>query len=211
MGTQNTILIIICLLSFLVFTSTTIAADDTAAKSSKTIYKTYLKTACNTTSFPKLCYSSLSPYVSKIQTNNLNLFNSALTVALNSAKKTYSLLKSISKKKYLTKIDASVLKDCAEEVGDSIEEIKQSLESLETIMNYNSNGTSSTNYYSKEYEISNIKTWMSAAITDETTCTDEIEEMDVSESVKNKMKKSILNFHSLTTNALALVNKLSYY
>ncbi|XP_065870316.1 pectinesterase inhibitor 4-like [Euphorbia lathyris] len=204
METQNIILIITSLL----FISTATAAETTAADaatavaSSKTVYKTYLKTACNSTTFPKLCYSSLSPYTSTIKTSDLNLFKSALTVSLKSAKKTYSLLKSISKKKALSKIDASVVKDCAEEVGDSIDEINQSLKALASI-----NGSSSD----REFQIGNIKTWMSAAITDETTCTDEFEEMDVSDSLKKKMTKSILNFHSLTTNALALVNKLYYY
>ncbi|KAJ6410676.1 hypothetical protein OIU84_007432 [Salix udensis] len=82
-------------------------------------------------------------------------------------------------------------------MGDSIDMLKQSLKALGSV-----NGSEI------EFQISNIKTWMSAAMTDETTCTDGIDERKISDEVMRKIRKSIVNISMLTSNALALINKL---
>lgn len=51
---------------------------------------------------------------------------------------------------------------------------------------------------------------MSAAITDEGTCTDELDEMEVRSSIKKMVNTSVGKVTSLTSNALAFVNRLSY-
>lgn len=85
---------------------------------------------------------------------------------------------------------------------DSIDELNQSLDAL---------GSLEFNSSYVRFQISNVKTWVSAAITDEDTCVDEIDDDEVSSSVKQKIRKSILNVAMVTSNALALINnKLSY-
>ncbi|MCA2146191.1 hypothetical protein LDJ78_25160, partial [Citrobacter portucalensis] len=41
----------------------------------------------------------------------------------------------------------------------------------------------------RSFQIDSIKTWVSAAITDGTTCTDELEEGKVRESLKNSLNE----------------------
>ncbi|EEF51535.1 pectinesterase inhibitor 4 [Ricinus communis] len=189
------------LITFLVFISNTQnSLAITTTKTSKTTYKNYLKTACNSTTYPKICYNTLSPYTSTIQTNDLKLCNAALTITLKAASNTSAMVKSLSKQKGLSKGEVAVIKDCQYEIEDSVDELKQSLKALKNLK-----GSADM-----EFQIDNIKTWISAAITDENTCTDGFEGMKVSSKVKSKIKKSIVNVNRLTSNALALINKLSY-
>ncbi|KAA8539806.1 hypothetical protein F0562_026498 [Nyssa sinensis] len=106
----------------------------------------------------------------------------------------------LAQQKGITTIEAAAIRDCIENIGDSIDEIKQSLEAmgnLETAAD-------------KKFQMANVKTWMSAAITDEDTCTDGFADgRKVSANVKNKIRKSILNLAKLTSNALSLINHLT--
>ena len=56
-------------------------------------------------------------------------------------------------------------------------------------------------------QIDDIKTWVSAALTDETTCTDGFAGMTVSNTVKNTISNSILSVSKRISNALALINR----
>ncbi|KAJ9164071.1 hypothetical protein P3X46_023686 [Hevea brasiliensis] len=173
------------------------AAAITTTKTSKTTYTMYLKTACNTTICPKLCYSSLSPYTSTIKTNDLRLCKAALTLKV--AKKTSALIKTPSRQKGLSKPEVGVVQDCQDEIGDSIDELKQALQALGSLKGTNNN---------VEFQIADIKTWVSAAITDESGCTDGFDGLKVSTTLKNKIRNIISKFNGLTSNALALINKL---
>lgn len=176
------------------------AAATTTTKTSKTTYIKYLKTACNTTTRPKLCYNSLSPYISTIETNDLKLCETALTISLEVAKKTYALVKNLSRQKRLSKLEVGIIQDCKEEIGDSINELKNALQVLDSLKGSNKN---------VELHIADIKTWVSAAITDESSCADEFDNLKVSTALTNKIRKSISEFDGLTSNALALINKLN--
>ncbi|KAJ6294517.1 hypothetical protein OIU76_022568 [Salix suchowensis] len=144
-----------------------------------------------------ICFESLSSYTSTIKTNGLKLCTKALTVTLKAASNTSRLVRSLSKEGNLSKVEAGIIKDCIDEMGDSIDMLKKSLKALGSI-----NGSEI------EFQISNIKTWMSAAMTDETTCTDGIDERKISDEVMRKIRKTIVNISMLTSNALALINKL---
>ncbi|XP_050227121.1 pectinesterase inhibitor 4-like [Mercurialis annua] len=171
-----------------------------ATKSPNSIYKKYLKTACNSTTYPKICYSSLSSYISIIKTSDLNLCSTALNVSLTVAYNASSLVTLLSNRTGLSKAEAAVIKDCVEQIGDTIDELKQSFDAFGSLYLNNSD---------IRFQISNIQTWVSAALTNEDTCSDGVDETKVSSSVKNMLKKSMLNVARITSNALALINKLS--
>ena len=186
------------LLAFLLCIS---LADATTTKNSSETYTNYLKKACNSTLYPQLCLESLSSYTSTIKTNDLKLCTKALTVTLKAASNTSKLVTSLSKGGNLSKTEAGIVQDCIDEMGDSIDMLKQSLKALGSL-----NGSSDQ----IQFQISNIKTWMSAALTDETTCTDGIAERKISDEVMRKIRKTIVNIAMLTSNALALLNKFPY-
>ncbi|PNT01872.1 hypothetical protein POPTR_015G128500v4 [Populus trichocarpa] len=162
-------------------------------------YTNYLKTACNSTTYPQLCLKSLSSYTSTIKTNELKLCSTALTVALKASSNTSKLVKSLSKIRGLSKTEAAIIRDCIEEIGNSIDEIKQSVKVLRSLTGSD-----------RELQIDNLKTWVSGAITDQTTCTDGFDGNNVNYAVKRAITKSIVNVARLTSNALTFINNLSY-
>lgn len=183
------------------YMQTAVVAASTDKTSSNT-YKIYILKSCNSTTYPNDCYNSLKPYYNKIKNDPLKLCKTSLKVALRTARNTSALVSSIKKQGGLSSAEEGIVKDCIDAIGDSVDELKDSLDEMGNL------GSGSN----LEFQIDNIKTWVSAAITDESTCTDGIDEGKVSKSVKNKIKKSVVNLARQTSNSLALINSnLKYY
>lgn len=92
-----------------------------------------------------------------------------------------------------------MLKDCIEDIKDSIDEIKSSIKEI--------NGISLS--ADNRFAISNAQTWTSAAITDENSCLDGFSDGEMNPSVKKKIRNSIVNLATVSSNALYLINHLS--
>ncbi|RYR69356.1 pectinesterase inhibitor 9-like [Arachis hypogaea] len=118
------------------------------------------------------------------------------------AKSSFRTLTKLSQSTRLTKAESSVLADCRDNIDDTVDRLQQSAKQLARL-----NGTRTVE---ERFEWDSIKTWMSAAITDEYTCTDGIGEMKVRVSLQKKIQSSIANVAWMNSNALALVNKISY-
>uniref|UniRef100_A0A6N2NDE9 RING-type domain-containing protein n=1 Tax=Salix viminalis TaxID=40686 RepID=A0A6N2NDE9_SALVM len=176
-----------------------VLADAPAAEISSKNYTNYLQKACHSTTYPQLCLESLSSYTSTIETDYLKLCSTALTVTLKAASNTSSLVKALSKQRGLSKTEAGIIKDCIEETGDSVDELKRSLDAFGSLQGSDI-----------QFQISNIQTWISAAITDENTCTQGFDDRKISDEVMRKIRMKIVIVARLTSNALALINKLSY-
>ncbi|GAB4825970.1 hypothetical protein Ancab_008838 [Ancistrocladus abbreviatus] len=96
--------------------------------------------------------------------------------------------------------DAAAIEDCIEELGDSIDELKQCLMQIDGLGN---------NAYDMRFEMSNIKTWMSAAITDENKCIDGVDEQSqMNPTVRRKIRSGILGVAKLTSDAFCLIDQL---
>lgn len=95
-----------------------------------------------------------------------------------------------------------MIADCRENIGDTLDLLEQSADGLVHL-----NGTSSND---ERFQWDSIKTWMSAALTDESTCTDELEEMEVRSSIQKKIRTCVGSLAWMNSNALALVNRLSF-
>lgn len=182
------------LLLLIIMMSTTMATT-----SSSQTYKTYVKTACNSTTYPQICYKSLSSYASSIKSNPQKLCNYALSVTLKAARNASSTVSKLSKKKGLTQAEAGVVKDCIENIKDSVDELKQSVSTMTNL------GGADI-----QYQLDDIKTWVSASLTDDDTCTEGFDEQKVSTTVKNTINKSIVTVARLASNALSLIDSLNY-
>ena len=120
-------------------------------------------------------------------------------MALKASSNTSKLVKSLSKIRGLSKTEAAIIRDCIEEIGNSIDEIKQSVKVLRSLTGSD-----------RGFQIDNLKTWISGAITDQNTCTDGFDGNNVNYAVKRAITKSIVNVARLTSNALTFINNLSY-
>jgi len=89
-------------------------------------------------------------------------------------------------------------KDCVEVLSDSADELRRSIDEMSRLR--------ASNF---ELTISDVQTWVSAALTDQNTCTDGFQEINAMENVKTVVRGRIVQVAQLTSNALALINKLS--
>ncbi|KAK8578218.1 hypothetical protein V6N13_047072 [Hibiscus sabdariffa] len=155
----------------------------------------YVKSSCNSTAYPRLCYRSLSVYASKINTSPRLLVHTALNVTLRASKSTSRLLITVSRIHGLEPRIAAAMADCVEVIGDSVDELQQSIGELGRI--------SSSNFLPT---MSDVQTWVSAALTDEDTCMDGFAGNNMNGYAKTVVRKRIVKIAHLTSNALALIN-----
>ncbi|XP_027333785.1 pectinesterase inhibitor 4-like [Abrus precatorius] len=167
--------------------------------SSTQTYRNYIKASCNSTTYPSICYRTLSPYALKIEANPLKLCNVCLSLALKAAHSASSTISKILKSNNLTSIEEQVVQDCFGDVKDSIGELKDSLDTMGHLT-----GTD------RNFQISNIKTWVSASITNEETCSDEFDEMNVNATLRDKIRNIVLDVARKTSNALYFINHYTY-
>ncbi|XP_057451198.1 21 kDa protein-like [Lotus japonicus] len=161
-------------------------------------YINYIKTSCSSTTYPSTCYRSLHPYALKIEANPLKLCNVSLSLALSSAyRATNTVSKLLKHNDDLAHTTEQVVEDCFENLKESIGELQDSLAAMGNL-----------NGFDKGFQVSNIKTWVSAAMTDGQTCSDEENYMDG--AVRDKIRKNVLKVLRITSNALYFINNLNY-
>ncbi|KAF8106140.1 hypothetical protein N665_0147s0092 [Sinapis alba] len=186
-------------LATLLFISRTISAVRFLPGPTTTNDLDFIRSSCNATLYPDVCFTSLSGYASAVQDNPARLAKLAIGVSLSRAKHTMSYLSKLSS--HASSASASpAVHDCVSNVGDAVEQMHGSLQQLRE-MNHRRPGAPAF-----RFQMSNVQTWMSAALTDEETCTDGItEEMEEGET-KTAICERVADVKRFTSNALALVN-----
>lgn len=159
-------------------------------------YKAFILTSCNSTTYPSICYQSLSPYASTIQAHPFNLCNVSLSLALKATAKASSLISELLGCNNETAKVAAVLRDCVDNVRDSVGELRQSLEEMAHLKDDVDRG----------FHVSTIQTAVSAAITDDETCSDGFDGVNVEAGVRDRIRESIVNVERMTSNALYFIN-----
>lgn len=163
-------------------------------------YKTFVLTSCNSTTYPSICYHSLFPFASQIKAQPLQLCNISLSLALKATAKTTSAITGLLREGNVTETAAAALRDCLDNAKDSVGELKQSLDEMAHLSEVD-----------REFQMSSIKTYVSAAITDDQTCWDGLDEQsNVDGAVRNKIRNSLLSAQRMTSNALYFINNLTY-
>ncbi|CAA7043681.1 unnamed protein product [Microthlaspi erraticum] len=177
----------------------------------------FIRTSCNATLYPQVCFTSLAGYASAVQASPARLAKLAIGVSLSQAKSTAAYLSKLSRSAAVTtsstttkysdghQTASAAIRDCVSNVEDAVDEMRGSLRQLRDI-----NGGVAASRRSAEtfrFQMSNVQTWMSAALTDEDTCTDGFESMDEAGGIiKSTVCDRVEEVKRLTSNALALVN-----
>ncbi|CAH2048065.1 unnamed protein product [Thlaspi arvense] len=158
----------------------------------------FIKTSCNLTLYKTLCYTSLSPYALTIDSNPKKLAVTALNLTLSSAKSTAKFIKNI-RHGNLTRFEAAAVADCVEEIGDSVKELQDSIRVLDS-----TNHNDSSKF---EMVMSDVETWVSAALTDDNTCMDcFVRDGRAKAAVKDLVRRHVVKVARMTSNALAFIN-----
>lgn len=163
----------------------------------------YIRTSCSATLYPDICYNSLSGYSSAVQNNPAQLARVAIGVCLSRARHMASYVSKLSGQTDYgsDRRAAAALHDCYANFGDAVDQIRGSLNQMRHLGEGGSGGGESL-----RFQMSNVQTWMSAALTNEDTCTDGFQ--DVPDGpVKADVCNRTANVKKFTSNALALVNR----
>ncbi|XP_002510935.2 21 kDa protein [Ricinus communis] len=155
----------------------------------------FIRTSCSTTTYPRLCYSSLKIHASKIQTSPMLLANAALNVTLASTRSTSTMMQKLSKSHGMKPREVSAMQDCMDELTDSVDELRKSIDELGKAQGSNFG-----------LMMNDVQTWVSAALTDESTCSDGFAGSTMNGELKTLVRQQIVKIAHLTSNALSLVN-----
>ncbi|KAI4320068.1 hypothetical protein MLD38_033587 [Melastoma candidum] len=156
----------------------------------------FLRTSCSATAYPSLCYSSLSRHANLIQTSPKLLASTALGVTLDSVRSTSAMMATLSRREGMTPREQGAMRDCVEQLAEAVDGIKNSIDEMGHITGSNFALT-----------MNDVQTWVSTALTDETTCSDGFSGQPMNGDVKMQVRDGIVTVAHLTSNALALVNR----
>ncbi|TVU31277.1 hypothetical protein EJB05_22958, partial [Eragrostis curvula] len=187
----------------------------------------FLRARCATTLYPALCHDSLLPYAGEFQTSHSRLARVAADVA---AARLRALLARVQDMLHHAPrtgtsaaggggggpSEADALHDCASTISSAANLARQSSTELAGLdaddagsssSSTSAAGGSSSSSRRARWSVSNAKTWLSAAITNEGTCADGIEEAGIRESPSGKeVDAGVASVKQHTSIALALVN-----
>lgn len=157
----------------------------------------YIRTSCGVTLYPEVCYTSLSGYANAVKQDPAQLARVAVAVSLSKARHFESYVSNLTRQADYGREPraASALHDCFENFDDAVDQMGGSLKQMRRL----------NSGESFRFQMSNVQTWMSAALTNEDTCTDGFE--DVPDGpMKTDVCDRVENARKFTSNALALVN-----
>ncbi|KAK6936333.1 Pectinesterase inhibitor domain [Dillenia turbinata] len=174
---------------------------ESAPSSKSTSATNFIKASCKVTRYPALCVQSLTPYGTAIQHSRKELAHTALAVSLARAQSMKQFVTKLTKFKGLKHREYEAIKDCAEEISDTIDQISNSVQELKSMGRANGQDFS--------WHMSNVETWVSAALTDENTCFDGFAGRAMDGRIKNSVRARVTNVAQVTSNALALVNQFA--
>lgn len=154
--------------------------------------------ACSVTRHKDICLKSLAPFSVVAGRSRGTWARAGVSVTITELKNVTKFLVNLNK--YGRQIKGRRTRDalltCVETIQDALDNLHQSLR----VMRRLSRGEF-------EDQMSDVLTWLSAALTDEDTCTDGFEGVKgrAVETVRTKVRRASY----FTSNALALVNKLA--
>ncbi|KAK4257181.1 hypothetical protein QN277_006803 [Acacia crassicarpa] len=150
-----------------------------------------IRTVCNVTRFPASCYSSISSLTTPLQNPNdpESILKLSLRVSHDELSKLSSSLRILA-----STSNSSALPDCKDQIDDALSRLNDSLSAMDV-----SPGDKALT----DVKINDIQTWISAAMTDQETCLDGLEETESAalREMKGKMQRS----REYTSNSLAIV------
>ncbi|MED6121389.1 hypothetical protein PIB30_029765 [Stylosanthes scabra] len=158
-----------------------------------------VREACKVTRYPNLCFRSLTQFSNTAGRSPSKWARAGVSVTIGEVKHVLVYLARLKKSQGQVRgsRNRAALSDCIETFGDALDELHRSLGVLRKL----SKSTFGT-------QMDDLNTWISAALTDADTCLDGFQEKSVGKEIR-LLKIKVIRSYYITSNALALVNKLA--
>ncbi|KAK4435092.1 hypothetical protein Salat_0672500 [Sesamum alatum] len=172
-----------------------------AADSTSTPEAAFIKAECRATRYSALCVQCLSNYTPPVQQSQRQLAQAALSVSLTRAQSAASFVSKLARIRGIKPMEYQAVKDCIRNMGDTVDQLSRSMKELGAM----------TRVAGQDFDwrVSNVQTWVSAALTNENTCMDGFRGSVMDGNVKVAIRRRVLNCAQVTSNALALVNRFA--
>ncbi|KAJ6825351.1 pectinesterase 3-like [Iris pallida] len=169
--------------------------DDDDSDRSPSTSATSIKAMCSVTRYPDACFSSVSSLKEAGSTSDPEeLFKLSLRVAADAVSRASSLPDTFAVPANDARL-AAALRDCRELFDDAVGRLNDSIASLGAAAGGGKVLTDS--------KIGDLKSWLSAAVTDQETCLDGFE--GTTGGLREKMEAAMTNSTQFTSNSLAIV------
>ena len=189
-------------ISVLVFSVALYMAGIAASASTRNSSPTdYIVASCRATRYPALCVECLSGFARTIRQNEQHLAQTALSVSLSRAQSAAAFVAKMTQVRGIKPRERQAVKDCIENMGDSVDRLSQSVKELGHM------GRAVGQDFM--WHMSNVQTWVSAALTDENTCFEGFAGSVMDGNIKAAIRRKVVNVVQVTSNALALVNRFA--
>ncbi|XP_016452765.1 pectinesterase [Nicotiana tabacum] len=164
---------------------------------------TIVKSSCSITLHQELCYSTIAnniPNSSKKVTNQKDVIELSLNITTKAVQRNYYAIdKLVKTRKGLTEREKIALHDCLETIDETIDELHTAVEDLEKYPNAKS----------LRQHADDLKTLISAAITNQETCLDGFSHDEADKKVRKILLKGQVYVEKLCSNALAMIKNMT--
>ncbi|KAJ7951430.1 Pectinesterase [Quillaja saponaria] len=158
-----------------------------------------LKTSCNSTFYPELCYSAISTSATKV-TSQKDVLEISLNLTTTAVQHNFfTIEKLLAKRKGLTKREKIALHDCLETTDETLDELHKAGEDLHEYPDKKS----------LTQHAEDLKTLISAAITNQETCLDGFSHDEADKKVRKGLEKGQKHVEKMCSNALAMIKNMT--
>ncbi|XP_076951956.1 pectinesterase inhibitor 9-like [Bidens hawaiensis] len=164
--------------------------------------RVYLESQCRSAMYHDLCVRTLLPYMNKNTVPSpQRLAQISLASCLSKARVTKTYVDMVAKKLNKTgKLqEYQALEECIHQIDNGVDQITQSFKELQRM------GTDGDENFA--WHESNVQSWVSAALTDITTCIDGIQGNGIGRREKAMINARFLNMKQLASNSLMMFTR----
>ncbi|WVZ18134.1 hypothetical protein V8G54_005456 [Vigna mungo] len=174
-------------------------SGDNASSSSSS--HAIIKSACSSTLYPELCFSSIAsePGLADKVSTHKNVIEQTLNITAGIVERNYFAVQKLLKVKGLTKRQKTALHDCLETIDETLDELHKAIDELK-------------DYPSKKplsHHAEDLKTLISSAITNHETCLDGFSHDQADKGLRKRFQAGQVHAEHLCSNALAMTKNLT--
>ncbi|KAJ8447687.1 hypothetical protein Cgig2_031741 [Carnegiea gigantea] len=141
----------------------------------------FIRSSCNATLYPDVCYASLSRYADAVQRDPACLARVAIGVSLVRAHQARARFANMTGRADCGPDPraAAALRDCRSTFSDAVSQMRDSLRQMRQLgLGPAGSGSAGEEEELIRFQLSNVQTWMSAALTNEDTCSDGFDDVE---------------------------------